>query len=236
MQIYSKLASKWYPLLDPLEDHEDEANIYMDLLQSKGSSRKTLLELGAGAGNNAYYMKKKFQCTLTDLSLDMLALSKDKNPECEHHAGDMRNLRLGNSFDIVFAHDALVYITSEEDLRAVAETAFVHTKVGGLALFVPDSIKDTFEEKTELHSGQDENRAMRCIGWSWDPDPTDTVCYTEYSFLFREGETIFAHHDRHLEGLFSKATWIHVLESVGFKTETITLDLDGIGEVFLCSR
>ncbi|MDX1958996.1 MAG: hypothetical protein SFU98_10510 [Leptospiraceae bacterium] len=30
----------------------------MNLLQSKGNSRKTVLELGASAGNNEFYKKK----------------------------------------------------------------------------------------------------------------------------------------------------------------------------------
>ena len=42
----------------------------------------------------------------------------------------MRTLRLATTFDAVFVHDAVCYITTEEDLRAVADTAFVHTRPG----------------------------------------------------------------------------------------------------------
>jgi trans-aconitate methyltransferase len=92
MLIYSELATKWYHLFDPLEDHEDEASLYLEVLFRKVSTHKSLFELGSGAGNNAYYMKKKFQCNLTDISPEMLALSKSKNPECEHFRGDMRTI------------------------------------------------------------------------------------------------------------------------------------------------
>jgi trans-aconitate methyltransferase len=55
--------------------------------------------------------------TLVDLSEEMLVVSRRLNPECEHLLGDMRTLRLGRSFDAVFVHDAIDYMTTEADLR-----------------------------------------------------------------------------------------------------------------------
>lgn len=40
----------------------------------------------------------------------------------------MRTVRLGRTFDAVFVHDAVDYMTSEDDLRHVIETAFVHCR------------------------------------------------------------------------------------------------------------
>jgi hypothetical protein len=39
----------------------------------------------------------------------------------------MRTLRLGRAFDVVLVHDAIMYMTTEEELLAAAETAFAHT-------------------------------------------------------------------------------------------------------------
>jgi hypothetical protein len=43
---------------------------------------RTVLELGSG-GQLAFHLKSK-QMTLVDLSADMLAISTQLNPECEH--------------------------------------------------------------------------------------------------------------------------------------------------------
>ena len=83
-----------------------------------GGRARTLLELGSGGGNNASHPKASYACTLTDRSPEMLELSRSLTPECEHVHGDMRTLRLGRSFDAVFVHDALMYLTSEDDLAA----------------------------------------------------------------------------------------------------------------------
>ena len=87
--------------------------------------------------------------TLVDLSADMLEMSRRLNPGCAHHQGDMRTLRLGRTFDAVFVHDAVAYMTTEADLRQVTETAFAHCRPGGIALFVPDHTTENFEPVTD---------------------------------------------------------------------------------------
>ena len=74
----------------------------------------------------------------------MLELSRGLNPGCEHLLGDMRTLRLGRTFDAVLIHDAVMYMTSEADLRAALETAFVHLRPGGAAVVAPDCVRETF--------------------------------------------------------------------------------------------
>jgi SAM-dependent methyltransferase len=238
MLIYRDLAAPWYRLLDPVEDHHGEAACYEGALVGAATGTpNTLLELGAGAGHNAFYLKRRFQCTLTDLSPQMLDLSRELNPECEHLLGDMRSLRLETSFDVVFVHDSVMYITAEPDLRSVAETAFFHTRSGGAALFAPDCVAETFREQTNLITGEKDGRALRCIEWMWDPDPADTTFMTEYAFVLRENGEVTIHHDRHLEGLFARATWMRVLSDVGFITENPEYFDDGQRlEVFLCRR
>lgn len=237
--LYRELVP-WYRLLDPPQDHADEAAIYQAALERGCTPRaETLLELGAGAGHNALHLKRRFRCTLTDLSEDMLGLSRELNPECEHHVGDMRTLRLGRTFDTVLVHDAIMYMTTLEDLRAAVRTAFEHTRPGGAALFTPDCVRENFQEHSDLHATDDGARALRCLDWSWDPDPKDDTFITEYAFLLRDGATVTAVHDRHVEGLFSKDTWLRVLTDAGYRVELVERLLDEEGfrdEVFLCRR
>ena len=120
--LYAELTP-WYHLVDPPEDHADEASCFLDALAGAiAGPSATLLELGAGAGHNACHLKARFTCTLTDIAEPMLALSRTRNPECEHVAGDMRTLRLGRLFDAVLAHAGISYMTSVPDLRAAIET------------------------------------------------------------------------------------------------------------------
>jgi trans-aconitate methyltransferase len=236
--LYSDLAS-WYRLVDPVADHQEEAETYEIALRRaiKGPA-ETFLELGAGAGHNASYLKRHFRCTLTDASEEMLALSRDLNPECEHLQADMRSLRLDRTFDAVLVHDAVAYMTTEEDLLAAATTAFVHTRPGGAAIVAPDLLRETFRESTQVIQGDDGSRALRCLAWTWDPNPVDSTYVVDYAFLLRDGDAVNAVHDRHVEGLFPEATWHLILGTTGFKVETIERPIgDGeVDRIFLCRR
>src|SRR3954468_1805196 len=104
-KLYSELAS-WFHLLSAPKDYAEEAEFAQNtLIESSATPVKTVLELGAGGGNNAFHMKSAFGMTLTDLSQSMLDESRGINPECEHIVGDMRTLRLDRTFDAVFVHD-----------------------------------------------------------------------------------------------------------------------------------
>lgn len=230
--IYEELLP-WYRLLDPTADHEDEASRYRDVLVAAVPEGRNLLELGSGAGSNASFLKQRFQCTLTDISEGMLALSRELNPECEHLLGDMRSLRLERRFDVVFVQDAVCYMHSEAELKSAMETAFVHLKPGGAVLFAPDADRDSFVEHTSLYESDEGTRSLRCMEWTWDPDPSDTLYSVEYALLLRDGAELRAVHDRHIEGLFARETWLGLLGSVGFRGQVVTRQLDDGGPDYM---
>jgi SAM-dependent methyltransferase len=217
--MYSELAP-WWPLLSAPADYADEATYYASVLKERCAfAPETLLELGSGGGNNASHMKRDFgQMTLVDLSPEMLAVSRSLNPECEHHVGDMREVRLGRRFDCVFVHDAICYAATPADVEAVIETAHAHCEAGGAALFAPDFVRETFRQSTHQggHDG-DDGRGLRFVEWVWDPDPEDTTYRVEYALLLREPDgKVRVRHDRHLEGLFATDEWVSTLRRSGF--------------------
>jgi SAM-dependent methyltransferase len=220
-RLYADLAS-WFYLLTPPEDYAVEADFYRAVLdESAEIPVRTVLELGSGGGNNASHMKAHYDLTLSDVSQDMLALSRALNPECNHVQGDMRTLRLDKQFDAVFVHDAIDYMTSEADLAAVVGTASEHCKPGGVALFAPDFVRETFAPVTE-HGGTDgdDGRGLRYLEWTWDPNDADETYVTDFAYLLREGDgTVRVERDRHVCGLFARATWVRLIEEAGFRAE-----------------
>jgi len=233
MRLYSELAD-WFHLLTAPEDYAEEAAEFVRLAEEAGDGElQTLLELGAGGGNNASHLKARFTCTLTDVSEEMLALSRGLNPECEHVVGDMRTLRLGRTFDVVLVHDAVMYMTTEVDLRAVFETAFAHTRPGGVALFQPDCTRETLVEKTDCGGHDGDNRALRYLEWVRDPDPRDSTYEVDYLVALREGDApVRVVQDHHVEGVFANNEWLEWLGALGFeaRAERVVYD-DGAEEI-----
>ncbi|MGH9202758.1 MAG: class I SAM-dependent methyltransferase [Vicinamibacterales bacterium] len=207
-------------MTDPSE-YVEEATVYSDMLAASGvTPLRTVLELGSGGGNNASHMKSRFELTLVELSPGMIEVSTRLNPECTHHQGDMRTVRLGKEFDAVFVHDAICYMTTIDDLRLAMETAFLHCRPGGVALFCPDYVSETFEPSTD-HGGHDGNgRALRYVEWAWDPDPSDSTYTVDYAYLLRTANDTRVVHDRHVEGLFSHQAWLDAFHAEGFEARS----------------
>ena len=128
--IYTDYAD-WYHLFTAPEEYDEEEAIYSGaIIAASSTPPRTLLDLGCGGGNLAWHYKHRFQATLTDISAEILEQSKSINPECEHLIGDMRTLRLGRTFDAVLVHDAVMYMTTEQDLRQAMETTFCSHPTG----------------------------------------------------------------------------------------------------------
>ena len=242
MKLYTTLA-EWWPLLSAPEEYAEEAAIYGRCLLSAGDlPAQTLVEFGSGGGNNASYLKHQFDAVcLVDASEEMLAISRRLNPECTHIRGDMRTVRLGNQYDRVFIHDAICYMTTLADLRSAAETAFVHCRPGGAALFAPDFTRENFVSSSD-HGGCDGEglRGLRYLEWTYDIDPNDSVYTVDYAYMIREEDgSTHIEYERHKEGLFSRAEWLDVLMSAGFVVEGIPLghsEVDYPAEMFRCVR
>jgi SAM-dependent methyltransferase len=238
MKLYGEL-SEWWPIFSTPEEYGDEADFFAHALIGSGDpTPKRVLELGSGGGNSAFHLKRRFAMTLVDLSPHMLAVSRALNPECEHLEGDIRTVRLGRTFDAVFVHDAICHMTTEADLRAVMQTAYEHLRPGGVALFVPDFVRETFVENTD-HGGNDTDRgSVRFLQWTTDPDQRDTNYLVDFAILIRDtqGQTRLVH-DRHVYGLFRRATWRRLMREVGFDLKTIKVALDDFGrDIFMGRR
>ncbi|MGA7913435.1 MAG: class I SAM-dependent methyltransferase [Candidatus Dormiibacterota bacterium] len=225
MKLYDELAEWWPAFSDPKEYRRETAHVIRVLRKSTKPAPRTVLELGSGGGNSALHLKAYFAMTLVDLSPRMLAVSRKLNPECEHIKGDIRTLRLGRTFDAVFVHDAICHMTTETDLRSVMQTAYEHCRPGGVALFIPDFVRETFVAGTDQGGSDSPRKSVRFLQWIVDPDPKDTTYLVDFAILLRDqtGEVRVAH-DRHVLGLFPRTRWLRLMREIGFKAEVVRDD------------
>ncbi len=237
--LYTDLAV-WFHLVTRPEDYAEEAGIFTNTIRTHLPEAQTMLELGSGGGNNASHLKQHFELTLVDLSPEMLAISQQLNPGIPHHPGDMRSVRLNRLFDVVFIHDAVMYLTTAEDLRLAINTAYVHTRPGGLVLMMPDFTQETFRTGTEMggHDSSDgylthyAGRSLRYLEWTYDPDPADTSFIVDFAYLLREDpDRVQCFYDRHTLGLFPRQTWLRLLNEAGFQAWSEPFEHSEVAEI-----
>ncbi len=236
-RVYSDLAA-WWPLISPPEEYTGEAAHLAELFGAAEIAVREVLDLGSGGGGVAVHLKDRLAMTLVDLSDEMLDVSRGLNPECEHISGDMRSIRLGRTFDAVLVHDAIDYMTTEDDLRQVIETTFAHCRPGGLAVFVPDHVADAFQPYSGGGGGSDASgRQASFTEWTWDPEPDDGWIQAEYEFVLRSADaTVQVVEETHRLGAFSRATWLRLLAEAGFGTLTTEDPVEIRGHLFIAWR
>jgi SAM-dependent methyltransferase len=229
-EFYEGIAD-WWPVISPPSEYAEEAALYVEMIREASRSPvREVLELGSGGGNNASHMKRRFAMTLVEPSEGMRGVSRALNPECTHLPGDMRTVRLGRNFDAVFVHDAVEYMTTEDDLRAALATVAAHLAPGGVGLVAPDATTETFEEATEHGGGEDETgRGARYLQWTLPPEPGATSYTVQYAFLLREPDgTVRAVHDVHRCGVFGRATWLRLFGEVGLSATLAPRTIEGV--------
>lgn len=109
---------------------------------------------------------------------------------------------------------------------------------------VTDAVKESFRDWCEDHAGDDDERSLRSISWSHDPDPHDDTHVTDFAFLLREKDgDVQAVHDRHIHGLFDVDTWVETCERVGLSVDVISRPLPDeyndsayTDKMFLCRK
>jgi SAM-dependent methyltransferase len=236
LRLYSDLAWLW-PVISPAEDYIPEVEQFVRRIQQhSGRPVHTLLDLGCGGGHNDRWFKLHYQVAGVDLSPGMLDLARQLNPECTYLAGDMRTLRIGQTFDAVVIADSISYMLSEADLRQAFMTAFEHLNPGGVFLTYAEENREQFvQNATSTTTHAHGNLEVTLIENLYDPNPSDTTIEVTYVYLIRQAGELRVELDRHTLGLFSLRTWEILLRETGFNLHREEFDNQEI-PLFVCTK
>lgn len=134
----------YYNLLYRDKDYAAETEYVAGMIGKFHPTARTLLELGSGTGLHASLLAKKgFSVHGVERSKEMLdrsqTLAKSSaagDDQLTFAAGDIREVRLNNRFDVVISlFHVISYQTANEDVTAVFETARHHLNPGGIFIF-----------------------------------------------------------------------------------------------------
>lgn len=136
--------SDYYDLLYSDKDYESEVVYIHQLLKKYNKNAKSILNLGCGTGNHDFFLiEHGYQVTGVDYSGINIAkanakLSKLtlKESQLSFIKGDIRNIRLNRTFDVVLAlFHVMSYQITNEDVKAVFSTAKTHLNKNGILIF-----------------------------------------------------------------------------------------------------
>jgi SAM-dependent methyltransferase len=139
--------SQYYDLLYRDKDYAAEARFIAGLVERERPGSKTLVDLGCGTGRHDFLLGEHgYQVTGVDLSAEMLRVAQAERERRlaatpgaavpRFAQGDVRNVRLGERFDVVASlFHVMSYQTTNDDLLSGLRTLREHCQPDGLVLF-----------------------------------------------------------------------------------------------------
>jgi SAM-dependent methyltransferase len=136
--------SRYYNLLYKDKDYAGEADYIHGLIGKHHPGAQSILDLGCGTGRHDLLLAQKgYAVTGVDRSEEMLAVANahlstpnPQQPCLSFHQGDVRTVRLGETFDVVISlFHVMSYQVTNDDLKKAFATARAHLKPGGIFIF-----------------------------------------------------------------------------------------------------
>lgn len=225
-RLYRDLSWIW-PLLSPPEDYAEEAQVIFEEFEQLGlEDGDRVLHLGSGGGSLDWHLKRRFEMAGVDLSEDMARHAAEVNPEVKYWQGDIRTFRGENVFEGVLIHDAIAYMTSHDELRAVFETAAAHLNADGALVCVPEQLREQFvQHEVEHQTHSSGSVSVTTVEVNYDPDPHDTVFETTFAYFIRSDGDLSVEIDRHHMGIFPLSDYVSAARLAGFEIEAVEIPL-----------
>ncbi|TDD37561.1 class I SAM-dependent methyltransferase [Actinomadura sp. KC06] len=130
------------------KDWEAEADELTRLIKSRKPTAHSLLDVACGTGAHLAALRKSFPDTAgVEISEPMLMRARERLPGVSIHQADMRDFRLGRTFDVVTClFTAIGYVPTVADLRSSVACMADHLVPGGVLCIEPWWFPERFIE------------------------------------------------------------------------------------------
>lgn len=199
MSIFGNYA-RYYDCLYRDKNYAGEAAFIGQLLRKYAPAGRTILELGSGTGHHAQLLAEAgYQIAGVDGSATMIRQAQQRRaqlaPEVAERLafseGDIRTMRLGQTFDAIIALFHVVsYQTTNADLLATFHTMRQHLNPNGVAVFDfwygPSVLTD--RPTTRIKRFEDDLLSMTRLAES-TLSPNENLVRVHYEILIKDKAT-----------------------------------------------
>ncbi|MFC7895168.1 class I SAM-dependent methyltransferase [Streptomyces sp. NPDC057381] len=128
------------------KDYAGEAADLADLVTGRVPGARSLLDVACGTGLHLAHLAGRFERVEgLELSPDMLAAARRRNPSTTVHHGDMRDFSLETTYSAVTCmFSSIGHMADQGELDAALAAFAAHTEPGGVVVVEPWWFPDTF--------------------------------------------------------------------------------------------
>jgi len=149
VSMYTETAL-YYDKIYAFKAYPAEADRLMAIFHEHQRSGGTdLLDVACGTGRHLEFLRDQYDVEGIDISLELLAIARQRLPGIRLHHGDMTAFDLGRTFDLVTClFSAIGYVQTLENLSRAVVCMARHLKTGGLLVIEPWFTPDTWRPGT----------------------------------------------------------------------------------------
>ncbi|WP_313895944.1 class I SAM-dependent methyltransferase [Streptomyces sp. YIM 98790] len=212
------------------KDYAHEASVVAKHIRARRPAAVSLLDVGCGTGAHLEHLVAEFpDAAGVDIARGMLDVVRARLPRVPVHLADMRNLRLGRSFDaVVSLFCAPGYLSGTDELDTAVGAMARHLVPGGVLVLEPWWFPDNF---TPGHVG----RVLTTAGDMTVARVTHTVRegftsrMTAHYLVARPHTGVRHFSDTHVMSLYSREQYASALTRAGCSVEYIEGEYPGNG-------
>ena len=131
-------SARIYDALCRQKDYRGATRSLIQVLKRFAPDAETLLDVGCGTGRHLEHLRDRFRVEGFDLSRNMLAIARRRNPGIPFHQGTLVDFNLRHRFDVVTClFGSIGYSKTPVNLRKAVRCLALHLRPGGVLIVEP---------------------------------------------------------------------------------------------------
>jgi len=227
--MYTETA-ELYDLFYEWKDYPGEAEKLRTVIEARLAGARTLLDVACGTGRHLQHLRPWYEVEGVDLDAGLLTVAREKLPDVQFHAADMRDFDLGRQFDVVTClFGSIGYVQRADGLRAAVAAMTRHVTPGGLLIVEPWLSPSTFDPNHRSGVMTVERDDLIAVRMN-DSRVEGRLSIMDFHYLVARPGTPLEHLvETHALGLFTDAEYRAAFEAVGLAADRDPVGLMGRG-------
>jgi SAM-dependent methyltransferase len=225
--VYSRSA-RLYDAVYGFKDYGAECERLRSLVAERARHARSLLDVACGTGKHLEHLRAWYDVEGVDLEPALLAVAADRLPGVPLHEGDMVELDLGRTFDVVTClFSSIGYVRERARLSQAVASMARHVAAGGLLIVEPWITPDEWEPSGPYAVFVDEP-GLKVVRMNVSPPAGDTVVLEMHHLV---GTPVTVEHfvERHELGMFTHDEYVQAFRAAGLEVEHDPQGLIGRG-------
>jgi len=217
--LFKQLA-RYYDKIYHWKDYEKDVDFLEKVFRKHDLKVRDILDVACGTGAHAALLVKRgYNVIGVDLNEEMLKIARRKVKNAVFLKGDMRDLKLGRTFDAVICmFSSITYNRTLSELQKTLSGFHKHLKAKGIVVFDTHFLRERFVHGYRGVTGYDgDELTIARFDFSEKFGKRGRITF---SYLIREGNNFdYIRGDVHEVGLFSLSEIVGAMRKAGFAAE-----------------